>query len=226
MHFSPPREMRSECPGCGIWFHKWNAPLPEPAPVAALPIEEEEPLPAPDALTYHGRVAVLALVAVWGVFLAAADYRSPRQDFDFMHAILLPIHEAGHVFLMPFGELPTIAGGSFLQVALPLAIAIAFRVKQRDPFGAAVCLWWAGASVVDLAPYIYDALDPKLILLGGHTGEDGPHDWIYLLSRLGSLRHAHGWGTGAHLAGVLVMIGSVVWAASWLWKMAPWRRGL
>jgi hypothetical protein len=225
MHFSPPRAPESECPACGIWFHKWNAPLPQPAAAAAIPIEEDEPPPRPDAATYYGRAAALVLVTVWGIFLAAADYRDPTQGFDFMHAILLPIHEAGHVFMMPFGEFITIAGGSFFQVALPLGIAIAFMVKQRDPFGAAICFWWAGASIVDLAPYIYDALEPKLILLGGHTGEDGPHDWIYLLTRLGSLRHAHGWGIAAHHLGVLVMLGSAAWAARWLWRMAPGRAG-
>jgi len=175
-------------------------------------------------LTYGGRAATLVLVAVWGVFLAAADYRNPPQTFDFMHAILLPIHEAGHVLFRPFGEFMAIAGGSLFQVLLPSAIAVAFIVKQRDPFGAAICLWWAGASLVDLAPYIYDALEPQIVLLGGHTGEDGPHDWIYLLGRLGSLRRAHGWGTAAHHLGVLAMIAGAAWGASYLWKMAPWRR--
>ena len=222
--FRPPRDDESECPQCGIWFHKWGAALPEPAAAAVLEAEESEPLPPPDSLTYYGRAAVLLLVAVWGVFLAAADYRNPPQSFDFMHAILLPIHEAGHVFMFPFGEFLTIAGGSLFQVALPLGIGAAFLFKQHDRFGAAVCLWWAGASVVDLAPYIYDALQPQLILLGGHTGEDGPHDWIYLLDRFHSLQRAHGWGIAAHHLGVLTMIVAIGWGGAWLWRLAPWRR--
>lgn len=222
--FRPARDDASECPQCGIWFHKWGAPLPEPSAVGALEAGDAEPLPGPDALAYYGRAATLALIAIWGVFLAAADYRNPPQRFDFMHAILLPIHEAGHVLMMPFGEFVTIAGGSAFQVALPLGIAAAFLLRQQDRFGAAVCLWWAGASVVDLAPYIYDALVPQLILLGGHTGEEGPHDWIYLLTRLHALRHAHGWGIAAHAAGVTTMTGAVAWGGAWLWKLAPWRR--
>jgi hypothetical protein len=102
---------------------------------------------------------------------------------------------------------------------------VAFYVKQRDPFGAAMCLWWTGASLVDLSPYIYDALYPKLTLLGGHTGENGgPHDWIYLLERLGWIQRAQGLGTFTHHVGVLVMMGAVAWGARWLWKMAPSRR--
>ena len=192
--------------------------------MALDPADEEELLEVPDSLTYYGRAAALVLVVAWGFVLAAADYKNPPTSFSFMHSILLPIHEAGHVFFRLFGEFMTIAGGSLFQLLLPFGIGVAFLVKQRDPFGAAMCLWWTGASLVDLSPYIWDALDPQLILLGGHTGEDGPHDWIYILERLGSLRRAHGWGTAAHHLGVLVMAGSIAWGASWLWKMAPWRR--
>jgi hypothetical protein len=46
------------------------------------------------------------------------------------------------------------------------------------------------ASILDLAPYIYDARDPQLILLGGHTGEDGHHDWIYLLETFDRLQYS------------------------------------
>jgi hypothetical protein len=221
--FNPGRDAQSQCPQCGIWFHKWNAPLPA-APVIALDPVEEEPIEVPDSPTYYGRAAALILVTVWGVFLAAADYKNPPTSFSFMHSILLPIHEAGHVFFRLFGEFMTIAGGSLFQLLLPFGIGVAFLVKQRDPFGAAMCLWWTGASLVDLSPYIWDALEPQLILLGGHTGEDGPHDWIYILERFGSLRRAHAWGTAAHHLGVLVMAGSVAWGGWWLWKRAPWRR--
>jgi hypothetical protein len=86
-------------------------------------------------------------------------------------------------------------------------------VKQRDPFGAAVCVWWAGASLVDLAPYVWDALDPQLVLLGGGTGAEGGHDWVYLLSRMHARSHAHGWGTTIHLLGVLCMIAGLAWGA-------------
>ncbi len=219
--FAPPREAQSQCPQCGLWFHKWNAPLPVASVLTVAEVEGEPPVAIPDSLAWYGRAAALILVAVWGVFLAAADYRGPPESFSFMHSILLPIHEAGHVFFRLFGEFMTIAGGSLFQVALPLAIGAAFLVKQRDAFGAAICLWWAGESLVDLAPYIWDALEPQLILLGGHTGEDGPHDWIYLLERLGSLRRAHAWGVAAHHIGTLVMFGAVGWGGWWLAKRRP-----
>jgi hypothetical protein len=175
-------------------------------------IEREEAAER-DPLDRFGRLAALVFVAVWGLQLASLDYHGAALGGSFMHNIVLPIHEAGHVFFRPLGEFMMVLGGSLFQVAFPLAIGAAFLVKQRDPFGAAMCVWWAGASLVDLSPYIWDALDPQLVLLGGRTGADGPHDWIYILERLNALPHAHGWGTAAHHLGVAAMVGAVGWGA-------------
>jgi len=222
--FDPPRAEASECPQCGVWFHKLND-----APVVDAEVPQPEAIDtaeSPDPVSYYGRAAALLFVAIWGFRLAAMDYRDAEINGSFMHNIVLPIHEAGHVFFMPFGEFLTILGGSLFQVALPLAIGVAFLIRQRDAFGAAICLWWAGASLVDVAPYIWDSLNPQLILIGGHTGEDGPHDWIYLLGRLGALKHAHAWGVAVHHLGTLVMIAGVAWGGCWLWQRRPGRSGL
>lgn len=217
LHFDPPRDEVSECPGCGIWFHKWGVPLPPRPSYVELPDLDSE-APKSDPLSWYGRSLVLAFVAVWGVRLAAMDYRDAEINASFMHNIVLPIHEAGHVFLMPFGEFLMILGGSLFQVLLPLAIGAAFLFRQRDSFGAAVCLWWTGASLVDLAPYIWDSPNPQMLLIGGHTGEDGPHDWIYLLDRLGAMKSAHALGVAVHHFGVLVMFAGVVWGLVCLWQ--------
>lgn len=220
--FDPPRAEVSECPQCGIWFHKWNRGAAATGDNASTDSPPELPAPAaPDPVSYWGRATALVFVAIWGWRLAAMDYTDAEINGSFMHNIVLPIHEAGHVFFIPFGEFMTILGGSLFQVALPLGIGAAFLLRQHDPFGAAICLWWAGASVVDLAPYIWDSIDPQLMLLGGHTGEDGPHDWIYLLEHFGALRRAHGLGVAAHRLGVLMMFAGVAWGGGWLWR---WRK--
>lgn len=167
------------------------------------------------------RAGLLALLAAWGVFLFTRDLASGEIGQSFMHGILLVFHEAGHVIFIPFGEFMTILGGSLFQVIFPLGIGIAFMVVNRDPFAAALGLWWAGLSLVDVAPYIYDALHPQLVLLTGETGEDGPHDWIFLLRRMGQLAHAQGWGRFAHVVGGIVMLAGVAWAAAVLHR--AWR---
>jgi hypothetical protein len=207
------------CPACGIYLFKWGQ---SPVNVAAPETTEDdegwsasvmEPMAGMDPVSFYARVAILFGLLVWSWTLIRADYRDGEIFESFMHNILLPIHEAGHIFFIPFGEFMTVLGGSLFQVALPLGIAMAFLLKNRDAFGAAIGLWWASVSLMDVSPYIYDALYPRLTLLGGHTGEDGPHDWIYLLGRLGKIPQAQHWGAVAHGFGAMVAIAALVWAA-------------
>lgn len=177
-----------------------------------------EPLEQLDQASFYVRCVILGLLAFWSWSLFAYDYRDGEIGASFMHNILLPIHEAGHVLFIPFGEFMTILGGSLFQLALPWGIAIAFVLVNHDNFGAAIGLWWGSISLIDLAPYIYDSLHPQLILLGGHTGEEGPHDWIYLLTRLGQLHNAQRWGTAAHTVGGILVLAALVWACGVLWR--------
>lgn len=210
----------ASCPACGIYFFKY-LPDPETIVTAVAEVEVSEtgwleyllsPLPTQAPVSFYARCVILLLLTLWSFTLFGYDYQDGEFGTSFMHLILLPIHEAGHVLLMPFGEFMTILGGSLFQLALPFAIGVVFLYKNRDNYAAALCLWWTSVSLVDLAPYIYDALHPQLILLGGHTGEDGPHDWIYLLSSIGQLNHSQGWGAFAHTLGGLLMLLAIGWA--------------
>ena len=83
----------------------------------------------------------------------------------------------------------TVLGGSLTQLLVPLVCAGAFLWQTRDAFGAAIAVWWAGQNLIDLAPYINDARDLQLVLLGGRTGaEVEGHDREYLLNALRVLR--------------------------------------
>jgi hypothetical protein len=151
--------------------------------------------------------------------LAALTWRFARVPLDpavmdsFLHLPNLVFHEAGHVILMPFGRLVSVLGGSLFQVAVPLVCAAAF-LRQANGFAAAVCTWWAGQNLIDLAPYIADARSLRLPLLGGVTGaEVEGHDWEYLLSAIGWLHLDVRLGRFVHYVGALVMAGSVLWAA-------------
>lgn len=229
---APPQPLGATdaCPACGVYMHKWPPQRMTKSAMVQRSADNALNEEVADEDTWRGRwltlpgkdagdpaflamrAALLFGLAVWGVYLMTRDVTDGEVFQSFMHNILLPIHEAGHVLFMPFGEFLTIAGGSLFQVLLPLAIGTAFLRKNRDPFGAAVCLWWTGMSLIDLAPYIYDALQPQLMLLGGHTGEDGPHDWIYLFETLGGLPHAQAWGRFVRIVGALLAMGALGWA--------------
>ncbi len=132
-----------------------------------------------------------------------------------MHLVHLPFHEAGHILFLPFGRFLMSLGGSLTQVLVPLVCLGTFLVKTRDTFGAAVALWWAGQSLMDVAPYIADARALRIVLLGGHTGaEVEGHDWEAILSTLGWLRYDILLGRLANLLGIVVMLVALAWGAS------------
>jgi hypothetical protein len=172
----------------------------------------------------YWRAALLIAFLAWGVRLAALDYRTGEMGASFMHAILLPIHEAGHILFMPFGQFMTTLGGSLFQLLLPLIVAGALLWQNRDAIGAALGVWWCGTSLMDLAAYIYDAKHPQLILLGGHTGEDGPHDWIYLLGVFGKVEQAQRYGFIAHRLGAVLMLLAIAGGLALLWRMMKMRK--
>ena len=81
---------------------------------------------------------------------------------------------------------------------------------------SSVALWWAAESLMDVAPYINDARDMELILLGGVTGkETDGHDWNNLLTMTGLLNWDHRLAHLTYSIGILLMLASLVWGA-WL----------
>jgi hypothetical protein len=161
-----------------------------------------------------GRGALLIALAVWTVSLL----RTPLGGLmsSFMHVVNLPFHEAGHILFLPLGHFMTVFGGSLMQVLVPAVCAGAFFFKQEDPFGASVCVWWTGESLIDLAPYIDDARSLQLMLLGGPADEVEGHDWEAILTSLGWIHLDHRIASLVYYTGAIVMIGGLVWGATWL----------
>ncbi len=168
-----------------------------------------------DSLQFWGRVTLLAGLAIWSWALIGMDYRTGEMGASFIHRPILVFHEAGHVVFMPLGHWMTVLGGTLGQLIMPGILAGALLIKNRDPFGATVGLWFFGVSVMDVAPYMYDALQPQLMLLSGTTGDAGGHDWIYLFNSLGWLGKSQFIGGLTHKLGALVVLLSLGWAA-WL----------
>lgn len=156
----------------------------------------------------------------WALLIAFAAW-TPKFVFasgaaavtgSFLHKVDLVFHEAGHVLFSPFGQFLTVLGGSLLQVLIPILCAIALIRTSGDRVGAAICAWWAGQNLIDLAPYIGDARALQLPLLGGKTGaEVEGHDWEWLLTRLGWLQHDRALAAAAHAIGSIVMIAAIAW---------------
>lgn len=139
-----------------------------------------------------------------------------------LHLINLPFHEAGHIFFSPFGSFVKSLGGTLGQLLIPLICLIVLLVKNLDPFGASVCLWWFGENLLDIAPYIDDARAGVLPLLGGNVGHSAPygfHDWEYLLNESGLLAYDHAIARASAMTGGILMLLALAWGG-WLLLMA------
>jgi len=168
-----------------------------------------------------GRAFLLILLVRWTLIFLLWPMRQDVIGASFLHTISIPFHEAGHILFAPFGELMTAFGGSALQVLVPAACAIAFMTTSLDPFAAAVCWWWAGENLLDVALYIDDARSLQLVLLGGHTGaEVEGHDWERILQMTGTLHLDHRIAAVVQWTGAVVMAASIMAAVVYMWKGA------
>ena len=211
----------AECPACGAIFARAGlASAARAQPVCAGGADAADSsllwhVPEQvDATAFKARVALLAVFALWGLHLCWLDCRDGDIMNSFIHAPLLIFHEAGHVIFRAFGEWVGVLGGTLGQLLMPALLAVALLWKNRDPFGASFGLWLAGVSVLDVAPYMYDALEPQLTLLGGGTGNDSFHDWIYLFDSVHQLAHAQRIGVFTHALGVAIVLLALGWGAA------------
>jgi hypothetical protein len=159
-----------------------------------------------------GRLAVVAGTSIWTLAMIVA----PMDDggSPWLHPINLVFHEAGHIIFAPFGAFMTTLGGSLMQLLVPFICALTLYIQNEDPFGAALCAWWAGENLLDLAPYINDARALNLMLLGGPANAVEGHDWEAILTTLGWLHLDHTLANGAHLIGAVTMCAALAWAFS------------
>lgn len=131
---------------------------------------------------WHWRLPLLLLLLVQ----ATRPLRTQGEPHLFA-GITFGAHEFGHLFFAFGGEWLTIAGGSLMQLLIPIGAA-AVVARSKDWFGVAVCGLFLAASLGDLSWYIADARARELDLLSFSPDASG-HDWAYLLSRAGMLRH-------------------------------------
>jgi hypothetical protein len=168
-----------------------------------------------DGVTRWARIALIAGLAYWTWQFARTPLGHDAMD-SFLHLPDLVFHEAGHLIFSPFGQFMSVLGGSLMQVLIPVVCAVAF-IRQEQPFGAAICVWWAGQNLVDLAPYIADARSLQLVLLGGRTGaEVEGHDWEFILTRLRLTHLDQTIGRVTHGLGIVIMLASLGYAATML----------
>lgn len=144
------------------------------------------------------RLLVLALApyVLWLVF---------AYEYHFLDGVNLAFHEAGHLFLTPFGQTLHILGGTLGQLFFPVACAVHFH-RQGRLFETAICGLWLAESFMYTGVYLGDAAAMALPLVGGGQ----IHDWNWMLSRVGLI----GWCGG--IAGLIHFLASLAAIGCWL----------
>jgi len=227
------------CPGCGIIFSKWmkqqfSSPETQKATRNKIEISDTPGLvniilsslfsveDKVNPFVFYGRALVFIGIAAWGWQFINMDFINNPMAIgsSYMHRVNLIFHEAGHVIFMPFGWFMTKLGGTLGQLIMPVVVMLTFLIKSKNNFGASVGLWWLGQSFMDCAPYIDDALDQKLVLLGGFTGADKPgsHDWTNILSEFDKIDKHREIANTFDSIGVTLIFIALIWGGFLLYK--------
>ena len=126
--------------------------------------------------------------------------------------VFVPIHEGGHLLFGYLGHGFMVAGGTLLQLLVPLALAT-FFCFQRQIAGTVFCMFCFFEQFLPIATYMADARAQELPLLTVGDPEFVEHDWFAMFSSLGVLEHDTQIASVARVAGWIGMIGVVMWLA-------------
>ena len=155
--------------------------------------------------------APLLLIFAWML----KGYLDDSMYSSIFDGINLGFHEMGHAAFMWFGNrILTTAGGTIFQLGIPIAAGAYLLHKQRDPFGAAVCLFWLGTALVGTGIYAADARAQALPLVSPFGPVDvDSHDWTVMLMKYGKLSQDERIGGALQRAGIFAMIASIALSA-------------
>lgn len=166
----------------------------------------------------HGRNPWVRLpLLIWLVWVLRSHLADPDYS-SIIDGLNLGIHELGHFVFAPLGDFMAAAGGTLLQCMAPLIGAFMFW-RQRDWFAIAFAACWLGTNFIDIAPYAADARARALPLVSPGAGEP-IHDWYYMLSTAGMLRHDALIGAAFRGAGIVAMLAGIFTGGWLLWIMA------
>jgi hypothetical protein len=180
-----------------------------------LPESLTDRLPLLEALgTDWDPIPRWALVS-WSGFYFLFLYQAARGNgfLLLMDGAFVPVHEGGHLLFRFFGEFLNIAGGTLLQLGVPIALGIYF-LFHRQAQGVAFCMFFFFEQFLPIATYMADARAQDLPLLTIGDGDYVIHDWNYLFGKLGMLQHdVQIAGTFRFLGwiGMLSVVGWLIW---------------
>jgi hypothetical protein len=147
-------------------------------------------------------------LAFYGIFLLYALFN--KSGYLFIDIVFVPIHEGGHLLFSYFGHALMVAGGTILQLGVPLMLAIYFAF-QRQLAGTAFCGFLFFENFLNIATYMADSRRLELTYVTVGDPEFAEHDWLTMFSQLGILEYDTKIAGVVRLLGWLGMIAVVIW---------------
>jgi|WetSurMetagenome_2_1015567.scaffolds.fasta_scaffold00687_18 hypothetical protein len=160
-----------------------------------------------------GKAALIFLLALYG-----ANCAFNPSKWHLLDGVDLVVHEAGHLLFGYFGQFIGVAGGTLGQLLVPSALSVYFYLYQSR-FASTVPLFWLGQSLINVSVYVKDAQAMALPLVS-IGGGDAIHDWHFMLSRLGLLRHDQLIGNTIYVSGILIIVSAIVMGFLWAFRTA------
>lgn len=168
--------------------------------------EEWEPVSKPVRLTW---------LAFYGVFLLYA--LTNKSGFLLIDYVFVPIHEGGHLLFSYFGHTLMVAGGTLLQLGVPLMLAIYFTFQRQIP-GATFCTFFFFENFLNVATYMADSRRMELQYVTVGDPELAEHDWQTMFSQIGVLGYDTKIAAIVRVMGWLGMMAVVGW---FWWRSNP-----
>jgi hypothetical protein len=150
--------------------------------------------------------------AGWLVFYALFLIQLARGSGPFLRLdlVFVPVHEGGHLLFGYLGHALMIAGGTILQLLVPLALGV-FFCFQRQIAGTAFCLFCFFEQFLPTATYMADARAQQLPLITVGDPAFVEHDWFTMFSGIGVLNHDTQIASVVRTVGWIGMLGVMAW---------------
>ncbi|MGB7023179.1 MAG: hypothetical protein WBD73_05215, partial [Candidatus Acidiferrales bacterium] len=177
-----------------------------------IPDAISDHLPLLNALENEWQPVARWALVVWLIFYLLFLFQALRGQGPLLmiDLVFVPVHEGGHMLLGWFGQWIGIAGGTFLQLFAPFALAVYFAL-ERHVTGTAFCAFFFFEQFLPIATYMADARAQALPLLTVGDSSHVIHDWNYLFASLGVLNHDTAIAATVRALGWLGMCATVAW---------------
>jgi len=152
----------------------------------------------------------IAWILFYLLLIGNAAFRGTLlQWFDL---VFVPVHEGGHLLFGYFGKWIMVAGGTLLQLIVPLSLAVYFLFRRQLP-GTAFCAFFFFEQFLPIGIYMADARSQSLQYVTVGDPELAEHDWFYLFSHAGLIQHDIQIGGLVRVLGWIGMLATMTWFA-------------